>query len=75
MKKDIKTDGHNNQAQGRALTGIKMKKETRGRPKLEKGKQHRRNVTLSDRLIKKAKQIGQGNISEGIRRALEAYSG
>ena len=52
-----------------------MKKETRGRPKLEKGKQIRRNVMLSDRLIKKAKRIGQGNISEGIRRALEAYSG
>lgn len=44
-----------------------------GRPKMEKGPQSRRNITLSDRLVKKAKRIGKGNISEGIRQALEAY--
>ena len=57
-----------------------MKKENRGgsrdgagRPRIEKGPQSRRNITLSDRLVKKAKSIGKGNISEGIRRALEAF--
>lgn len=56
-----------------------MKKENRGgaregagRPRMEKGKQNRRNITLSDRLIAKAQKIGDGNISEGIRRALKA---
>lgn len=44
-----------------------------GRPRMEKGTQSRRNITLSDRLVKKAKRIGKGNISEGIRQALEAY--
>jgi hypothetical protein len=44
-----------------------------GRPRMEKGTQSRRNITLSDRLAKKAKRIGNGNISEGIRRALETY--
>jgi hypothetical protein len=57
-----------------------MKKENRGglregagRPRIEKGTQSRRNITLSDRLVKKAKRIGNGNISEGIRKALDAY--
>jgi hypothetical protein len=58
-----------------------MKKETRGgpregagRPRKEPGAQKRRNITLSDRLSVKAKMIGCGNISEGIRKALEAFS-
>ncbi len=48
-------------------------REGAGRPRMEKGKQTRRNITLSDRLIAKAQKIGDGNISEGIRRALEAF--
>lgn len=44
-----------------------------GRPKFEKDKQLRRNITLSQRLVDKAKQIGAGNISEGIRKALDVY--
>jgi hypothetical protein len=48
-------------------------REGAGRPRLERGTQSRRNITLSDRLAKKAKKIGNGNISEGIRQALEAY--
>jgi hypothetical protein len=44
-----------------------------GRPRIEKGKQVRRNVMLSDRLIAKAQTIGDGNISDGLRRALEAF--
>ncbi len=57
-----------------------MKKENRGgpregagRPRMEKGKQTRRNIMLSDRLIAEAQKIGDGNISEGIRRALKAF--
>jgi hypothetical protein len=48
-------------------------REGAGRPRIEKGKQTRRNIMLSDRLIAKAQKIGDGNISEGIRRALEAF--
>jgi hypothetical protein len=48
-------------------------REGAGRPRMEKGKQTRRNIMLSDRLISKAQKIGDGNISEGIRRALEAF--
>ena len=44
-----------------------------GQPRLESGKQIRRNVTLSDRLIEKAKLLGGGNISKGIRRALDEF--
>ena len=57
-----------------------MKKENRGgpregagRPRKEAEPQKRRNISLSDRLAEKAKQIGSGNISEGIRKALEAF--
>ena len=57
-----------------------MKKENRGgpregagRPRIEKGDQKRRNISLSDRLAEKAKKIGNGNISEGIRKALDAF--
>lgn len=35
--------------------------------------QKRRNVTLSDSLAQKAKLIGNGSISTGIRKALEEY--
>lgn len=45
-----------------------------GRPRIEKSKQTRRNITLSNRLVEKAKKIGDGNISEGIRRALETFN-
>lgn len=47
-------------------------REGAGRPRMEKGAQSRRNITLSDRLAKKAKRMGKGNISEGIRQALDA---
>ncbi len=48
-------------------------REGAGRPRMEKQKQTRRNIMLSDRLIEKAKKIGDGNISDGIRKALEAF--
>lgn len=44
--------------------------EQRGRPRIEGGLQRRRNITLSDELAELAKTIGSGNISEGIRIAL-----
>ena len=47
--------------------------ETAGRPRQEAEPQKRRNISLSDRLAEKAKEIGNGNISEGIRTALEAF--
>ncbi len=50
-----------------------LRREGAGRHRMEKGKQTRRNIMLSDRLIAKAQQIGGGNISEGIRRALESF--
>jgi len=37
------------------------------------GGQKRRNITLSDALAEKARRIGAGNLSEGIRLALEQY--
>ena len=43
-----------------------------GRPRKEAALQKRRNISLSDRLAEKAKTIGCGNISEGIRKALES---
>lgn len=44
----------------------------RGNPGVVHGeKQMRRNITLSTRLAEKAKTIGGGNISEGIRKALD----
>ena len=57
-----------------------MKKQTKGgpregagRPRMEKELQKRRNINISDRLAEKARQIGGGNISEGIRKALENW--
>ena len=48
-------------------------KEGAGRPRLEAEEQKRRNISLSDRLAEKAKEIGNGNVSEGIRKALESF--
>ena len=36
--------------------------------------QRRRCITLSDSFAKRAADIGGGNVSTGIRKALEAYS-
>lgn len=45
-----------------------------GRPRYEKDQlQKRRNVMLSDRLADKAAEIGSGNVSKGIRIAVEEY--
>ncbi len=44
-----------------------------GRPRFEDEPQKRRNITLSDQLAEKAKIIGGGNISEGIRKVIEEY--
>lgn len=46
-----------------------------GRPRFEEGLQKPRNYLLSDRLIRKAKKIGSGVASEGIRKAVVAYKG
>ncbi|MCP5415267.1 MAG: hypothetical protein H6961_11755 [Chromatiaceae bacterium] len=47
----------------------------RGNPGVVHGEtQKRRNITLSDRLAEKARKIGSGNISEGIRKALDEYT-
>ncbi len=48
-------------------------REGAGRPRQEEGIQKRRNISLSDRLTEKAKNIGEGNVSDGIRKAIEAY--
>ncbi len=45
-----------------------------GRPMMESEPQKRRNISLSEAHAKKAQRIGNGTISDGIRRALEAYS-
>ncbi len=46
----------------------------RGRPTMEFGAhQVQRTVNLAEDYVEKAREIGQGNISEGIRRALNAY--
>lgn len=45
-----------------------------GRPRIEDGKQKVRTVTLPDRLFEMARDIGHGNASAGIRRALDAFS-
>lgn len=44
------------------------------KPRIQDGElQTRRNITLSDSLAEKAKQIGGGSISTGIRVALEEF--
>jgi hypothetical protein len=49
------------------------KREGAGRPLEGKEVQKRRNISLSDDMAEKAKRIGKGTVSEGIRKALEAY--
>lgn len=44
-----------------------------GRPLIDKEPQKRKNIMITDKLAKKAKKIGAGNVSEGIRIALEKY--
>lgn len=44
-----------------------------GKPRIDKDVQKRRNVSLSDKTVKKAKRIGKGNISEGIRTAVDGH--
>ena len=44
-----------------------------GRPMMEDKPQKRRNISLSDSYAEKARRIGDRKISEGIRRALDAY--
>jgi len=45
-----------------------------GRPLFDADTQKRRNITLSDKLADKAKKLGDGNISAGIRIALKKVS-
>lgn len=45
-----------------------------GRPQIADEPQRRHNITISDSLWQRAEQIGDGNASDGIRRALEVYS-
>ena len=40
------------------------------RPRIEEGAQKRRHITLSDRQADLARQLGDGNLSAGIRRAI-----
>jgi len=47
------------------------KREGAGRPRFEKEHQIRRNVMLSDRLVKKARALGAGNLSAGLRKAID----
>ena len=52
---------------------MKTEKRRPGRPAATEPS-HRRNIFLADRLAEKAKKIGDGNVSDGIRRALESWS-
>ncbi len=55
------------------FAGKPPRQERAGNPGVIPGEiQQRRNITLSDRLAEKAERIG-GNVSEGIRIALEAH--
>lgn len=45
-----------------------------GRTRKEKDLRKRRNVSLTDETIKKAKRIGDGNISEGLTSAVKNYT-
>lgn len=50
------------------------KQTTPGNPGIVPGEQQRRrNISLSDRLAKIARDLGGGNVSEGIRLALEHH--
>ena len=44
-----------------------------GRKRIDGGLQKRRNISMSDAMMDKAKLAGAGNASEGIRAALMAY--
>ena len=44
-----------------------------GRPPVDGEVQRKRNITLSDTFADKARKIGGGNLSEGIRIALARY--
>jgi len=44
-----------------------------GRPMMEEEPQERRNISISASHMEKAKRIGGGKMSEGIRSALDAY--
>lgn len=53
---------------------LDVEEDGRGRPpEDESGPQRRRQINLSDALADRARDIGDGNVSRGIRRALEAY--
>ncbi len=47
-----------------------MQRHPGGRPRFGKEAMRKRNVTLSDEDVERAKQIGDGNVSRGIRIAL-----
>jgi hypothetical protein len=49
------------------------RKKAVGRPRFEEEVQKRRSISLSDRLADIAKEIGGGNVSEGIRLAIINY--
>lgn len=49
-----------------------INKKKSGRPRFDGGVQKRRNITLSDRIARKAEVLGGGNISAGIRKAIES---
>lgn len=46
----------------------------RGRPAVLEGEQKARSVKLTDNNVVIAKKIGGGNMTKGIRKALEAYN-
>ena len=51
-----------------------MSNGKRGRPVVQEGVQKPRSVKLSDDNVELAKRIGEGNMTLGIRMALEAYN-
>lgn len=51
----------------------KAKNNLGGRPRLHSEIQKRRNIALSDSLADKAKKIGEGSISAGIRIAIKSH--
>ena len=58
-----------------------MNQETRGGPRKGAGRKplldtlaRPRLVTLDDKTVEKAREIGSGNVSQGIRTAVEAYT-
>jgi hypothetical protein len=49
------------------------RKKAVGRPRFEAEAQKRRSISLSDRIANIAREIGGGNVSEGIRLAIINY--